>query len=72
MWFRELPQSIISTTCIQKMDEVRKADPNMKIDLLRNIFHEKIQGKLANSPFPGFLCILSILLSFLGFSKKKI
>ena len=45
MFFRGLPQPLIPASCIRYMDEVKLADPNTKILMLRNLLKERIPGK---------------------------
>jgi len=42
MFFRGLPQPLIPSSCISYMDEIKIAEPNQKIVMLRTLLNERI------------------------------
>ena len=46
MFFRGLPQPLIPSSCISYMDEIKLAEPNQKIVMLRTLLNERIPGTL--------------------------
>ena len=44
LWFRELPHALINDSCIALMEQVAKAEPEQKINLLRQVYTHNLQG----------------------------
>ena len=45
LWFRSLPCSIIPSHCLKEMENVVKASPDRKIDLIRETIISRMDGK---------------------------
>jgi len=63
LWFRSLPLSIIPSHCIKEMENVVKASPDQKIDLIRETIISRVDAT--------HLPLLKFLISFLSKVAKE-
>ena len=77
LWFRSLPRSIIPSHCIKEMENVVKASPDQKIDLIRETIISRVDGKsfllwlFNQNSLASHLPLLKFLIGFLSKVAKE-